>query len=231
MAIHIIQQGECLSSLAARYGLAGWEQLHNDPANTELKKKRPNPNILFPGDEVTVPDCAPKSVSIATERTHTFVVKLGKIKLRVALVERSGKPYEGKRFIVNAGAREIGGKTAAGGIIEVEVPAALSSARLRVWLGDQGADALPTIDRDLSIGHIDPIETVSGVQGRLSNLAYKCAITNEIDDGLLSAARAFRANQGLPKVDEPEEATAAYEQLVDDAFRKKLLAAYEGSAA
>ena len=118
MRIHIVQQGECLSNLAARYGLEGWEQLHNHDANAALKKKRPNPNVLAPGDEVAVPDRGPtKSVSVTTDRVHTFELKIPKVKLRIALVDRSGKPYEGKRFVVNVDAREIKGRTKAGGLV------------------------------------------------------------------------------------------------------------------
>ena len=238
MTVHKVEQGECLSSLAARYGFSGWKRLHEHSANGELKKKRPNPNILAPGDEVVVPDRSQKSLSIATDRTHPFRVNIIKVKLRIALVDWSGKPYEGKRFIVNAGAREITGTTASGGIVEVEVPATESTARLRAWLYDE--DEIPTIDRNLAIGHIDPIDTESGVRARLSNLGYRCPITSETathaDDRLLSAARSFRAKHRLPKVepleesDEPrdDEARRAYaERLLDENFRKKLLAVYE----
>ncbi len=244
MKVHIVQQGECLSSLAARYGLAGWKQLHEHPANAELRKQRPNPNVLAPGDKVVVPNREPpKSLSAVTGLTHIIWVKLRMVKLRIALVDRLGSPYEGKRFIVTSGSREITGTTAPGGMVEVEVPATESTARLRAWLVDDREGVPPTIDRDLAIGHIDPIDTNSGLQGRLSNLGYGCPITNEndthVDEQLLSAARSFRAKHGLPQVEQPEEssevseadeATKAYaERLLDAVFRKKLLAVYESS--
>src|SRR5262245_43830913 len=102
MEKHHVKQGECLSSLAARYGLSGWKELYNHPANEELKKKRPNPNILAPGDEVIVPERGPtKFESVVTERLHRFELKVAKVKLRVAVVDRLGKAYQGKRFVVN----------------------------------------------------------------------------------------------------------------------------------
>jgi len=254
MPVHIVQQGECLSSLAARFGLAGWKQLYEHAANEKLRKKRPNPNVLAPGDEVVVPDPGPENlVPIATGRMHTFSLKLQKVRLRIALVDRSGKPYEVKRFIVNTGASEIEKKTAPGGVVEVDVPALESTARLRVWIDGDDEDT-PTFDRDLAIGHIDPIDTNTGVQGRLANLGYNCAITedgdSQVDDQMLAAVRAFRAANGLPEVEPPQEnsseddassetepsedrdATAAYAaKLLDDAFRSKLLAVYESGAA
>src|SRR5262249_16897812 len=140
-----------------------------------------------------------------------------------------GKPYEGKRFILNIGEREIKGETTSRGMVDVEVPVTESTARLRVWLLHDAEDAPPTIDRDLSIGHIDPIDMISGVQGRLSNLGYACLITNEVNGPLLFAARSFRARHGLPEIEGPkdDETVETYaDRLLDDAFRKKLVVAY-----
>jgi hypothetical protein len=66
---------------------------------------------------------------------------------------------------------------------------------LRVWLIDDDPD--PHIDRELAIGHLDPIGLVSGVQARLQNLGYPCAVTGESDETTLAALRIFRARNGL----------------------------------
>lgn len=232
MTTHLVQQGECLSSLAARYRFSSWQRLYEDPQNAELKKTRSNPNVLAPGDQVVIPDIDVKSVPVPTEHSHVFKVRIPKVKLRVAIVDRSGKPYAGKRFIVNTSTSELRGTTAPDGMVEVRVPAVESAARLRVWLARQDDDAVPTIDRELTIGHIDPINAISGVQGRLSNLAYNCTITNEVDDKLLSAVRSFRAKHGLPEIDRPEseDDQAADEYaglLMDEEFHQKLLTVYE----
>ncbi len=209
MAVHKVQQGECLSSIAARFGLRSWERLLEVAGNEELPKKRLNPNVLAPGDEVAVPDqVSQKRLSIATDHLHKFVVNLPKVKLRIALVNRLGEPYEGKPFTVNVGKREIKGTTVAGGIVEIDVPATEATARLRAWLFDsEAAEAPPTIDRELAIGHIDPVELASGTRGRLSNLGYRCSLSEEpiedLDDPVLVAVRSFRAKNGLPEVDRP----------------------------
>jgi N-acetylmuramoyl-L-alanine amidase len=239
MATRIVKQGDCFSSLAAEFGMSSWEDLYNLPGNAELIKKRPNPNILAPGDQVAVPDTGPgKFVPVATGSMHPFVLKLQEVKLRIVIVDRKGKPYDVQKFQVTVGAKKIDGTSAPGGLVEVKVPATAPTAHLRVWVsGDSGDD--PTIDRDVSIGHIDPIELLSGVQGRLSNLGYKCVITDssntEVDDLTLAAVRSFRAAQGLPEVEPPTEdddTNADYvEKLLDPDFRTKLQAAYEGSAA
>jgi hypothetical protein len=241
MPVHTVEQGECLSSLAARYGFRNWEDIYSHPANGDLRKKRPNPNVLAPGDKVVVPEPTLKSVAVATGKTHVFKVRLAEVKLRVVLVDRKGKPCKVKRFTVNAGAREIKGTSAPNGMVEADISAAETTARLRVWL-DGGQDDLPTIDRNLSLGHIDPIDKNSGIQGRLSNLGYKCPLADEsegddVPAGLLAAARAFRADYGLPEVEQPggdgdAEAQKTYaDKVLDGALRSKLVTVYESSAA
>ena len=39
---HVVAQGDCFSKIARRYGFADYKVIYNDPANAELKKKRPN---------------------------------------------------------------------------------------------------------------------------------------------------------------------------------------------
>ena len=85
MRTHIVKQGECLSSLAARFGFLNWKQLYDHPANAKLRQKRPNPNILAPGDEVAVPEPASeKKVSVPTTNTYIFQLKLEEVRLRIA---------------------------------------------------------------------------------------------------------------------------------------------------
>lgn len=196
MPTHIVAQGECLSSLAARCGLEA-KDLHDHPDNAALKEKRPYPNILAPGDEVVIPELNQKRIEAATGRVHRFVLNRRMVKLRLALLNAQGMPYEGKRFVLVAGATELKGKTAAGGLIEGDVPADVQSGQLRVWLTDDDDDPDPHIDRGLAIGHLDPIDLVSGVQGRLENLGYPCAVTGESDDATLVAVRMFRSRNGL----------------------------------
>src|SRR5262245_7341677 len=102
---HIVQQGDCLSSIAAQYGFGDYRKIYDDPANAELKKRRPNPNVLQPGDVVNIPDRVAKTFECATGQTHRFVVKQPKALLRLDVqlssphfyeVVVSGKTFKGK---------------------------------------------------------------------------------------------------------------------------------------
>jgi hypothetical protein len=49
-----VQRGDTLSAIARRHGIT-WQQLYNHPDNAEFRRKRPNPNLIFPGDVVMIP--------------------------------------------------------------------------------------------------------------------------------------------------------------------------------
>jgi N-acetylmuramoyl-L-alanine amidase len=240
MAVHTVQQGECLSSIAASYGLASWRDLFDHPDNAKLKELARHPSILAPGDEVSVPDMPIRWVSCATEIRHRFATKAPTAKLRVFVRDREEKPYEGKRFVVKVGEAETNGQTAAGGLVEVDVPMTAREARLQVWVGDDPDDPEPDIDRELAIAHLDPVESVSGVQGRLLNLGYKPTTSGTLDAPTIAALKTFRAKKGLPEVEKPkaeagvdddaaaDDGPSYEERLVDDALRSALRTAHEG---
>ena len=66
MPSHRVKQGECLTSIAARYGFADWRAIYQHPNNAELRKKRPNPSLLFPGDALFIPEKRRKTVAAQT---------------------------------------------------------------------------------------------------------------------------------------------------------------------
>jgi hypothetical protein len=118
MSTYTIQQGECLSSLAAKLGLTSWKDLYYYSGNEELREKRPSPNILAAGDVVAVPDSAlqNKTVSCATGEEWQFVMQVTKVKLRLRLRSRDDTPYANKRFEITAGAAKATGRTLGAGI-------------------------------------------------------------------------------------------------------------------
>ena len=223
MPTHVVRQGECLSSLGWRYGLQA-RDLHNHPANAELKKNRPYANILAPGDVVEIA-VTRKWAPASTGRTNTFVVNRPRVKLRIVLLNALEEPYESKRFEITVGKRKVRGRTTREGLIECEVPADAESGHLRAWLDDN--DSEPHIDRDLAIGHLDPVDLVAGVQARLENLGYPCTVTGDVDEATSIALHRFRARHELPDADTGAALEGTVE-LIDDSARKKLESLHEG---
>lgn len=79
---HKVCQGECIESLADRYGFFP-ETLWKHSENSELRKLRDDQNILQPGDVVMIPDLEMREESAATEKLHKFRRKGVPAKLRI----------------------------------------------------------------------------------------------------------------------------------------------------
>jgi LysM domain-containing protein len=62
---HTVRPGETLSSIARQYKLQSWQQIYWDDENEDLRKKRRNENLIFPGDIVMIPG-GPAGASAAT---------------------------------------------------------------------------------------------------------------------------------------------------------------------
>jgi hypothetical protein len=80
------------------------------------------------------------------------------------------------------------------------VPADLPSVELLVWLEDDASDE-PDLEYTLLMGHLDPIDSFTGVRERLFNLGYPCEGAEEGSDVMNEAVRAFRKQYGLPAGD------------------------------
>lgn len=90
--IHVVKPGECLSSIAALYHVEDAQKLYNDPANAKLKAKHPNPNLLDPGDEITIPDSAKKTFKLETDKQHKIVIKRrGRPRIRITLATEQAR--------------------------------------------------------------------------------------------------------------------------------------------
>ena len=55
MADYTVVYGDHLTGIASRYGMT-WRQLYEHPNNEAYREKRPDPNVLYPGDQLWVPD-------------------------------------------------------------------------------------------------------------------------------------------------------------------------------
>lgn len=205
MPLHKVKQGECLTSLGAGLGLTA-KQLYEDPNNAKLRSVRSHPNILYPGDEVFLPDAPTKEEVCATSQSHRFVVNAVTTEIRIILRDRAGTPFADKKFVVAGNGVRVEGKTDANGLLKAAVPASLQTATLTAWIYEGDDDqANPDIEYDINIGHMDPHDTVSGIQSRLRNLGYRCATTGEYNDETLRAMARFRTDHGLADCEEKHD--------------------------
>jgi N-acetylmuramoyl-L-alanine amidase len=190
---YIVEPGDCLSSIAFEYGL-DWRTLWHLPANSELRNKRKDPNVLLPGDRLYVPPLQPKEVDAVTDRKHKFVRKGVPEKLKLVLLDVDRKPRRNLRYRLTIDRQPYKtGQSDRQGVIELSIPPNAKSGELVVTDGE-GEEFFP-----LKLGYLDPINSVAGVQGRLRDQGYNCGPVDGIMGPRTRAAiSSFQEDQRLP---------------------------------
>src|SRR4051794_32317203 len=84
-AYHIFRQGEHIPGLAFRFGFLDYRAIWDHPENAALKDERQNPNVLYPGDRVFIPDKNTRVAEAATDRRHIFVLHTAALRLRIRI--------------------------------------------------------------------------------------------------------------------------------------------------
>jgi N-acetylmuramoyl-L-alanine amidase len=208
MRTHIVKQGECLSSIAHAYGFRSYKKIYDDPANVEFRKRRPDPALLLPGDEIAIPTPEPTPLILATGKVHHIRVIVPVVQVRVRLRDRDGTPIAGEPYVLRWNGVDRKGKTAPDGLLSETLPASVEHVGIELTgLGFQV---------QLRCGGLDPIDTVSGAQQRLRNLGFGPATA----DGVFSDA----TRDAVQRFQETVDLTASGE--LDDETRQELLEAY-----
>src|SRR4030095_6093530 len=56
MAIpYTVKPGDNLSAIARRFNIQTWQEIYNLAENADFRRRRPNPNLIFPGDVIMIP--------------------------------------------------------------------------------------------------------------------------------------------------------------------------------
>jgi hypothetical protein len=159
---HEVRPGDHVARLAAAYGFEHHRDIWDHPANVELLAVRPSPDLLAPGDIVTIPEHVDKGVEIETGRHHPFAVKHEALRLRLRAQDRAAAAIAGASCLFEVDRVPWVLSTDAGGVVERAI--ARKAARARVAVGD--------LEAEIDIGWLDPIETPSGWLTRLLHLGY-----------------------------------------------------------
>jgi hypothetical protein len=62
---YVVQSGDTMVKVATRFGFASWKEIYYSPDNEPFRRKRPNPDKIFPGDEMLIPGSAVATVPAA----------------------------------------------------------------------------------------------------------------------------------------------------------------------
>ncbi len=185
---HTVEQGETILGIAKKYGFFNWEDIYGHPDNEDLRNLRRDPFTLYPGDKVIIPDKKALEFTCETGKEHVFEVEeLLNATFRMVLEDDRGIPYADCNYRLEVDGEEFPiEKTDSKGMVEKEVPPDAKDAKLTLW-PDPDDDEY-TLDWEVQLGHLDPIETESGVCARLNNLGYIASDPENIDKELFSGA-------------------------------------------
>jgi hypothetical protein len=194
---HFVEKGDCMTSIAAKYGFGKYETIYNDPANSQFKTDHPNPDQLTPGRTVVIPDRKEKKFSKPADASHKFKAKVAKAKLKLTLKDDQGNALGSKKYNLTVGNTVIEGTTGGDGLIDKDIPPSVNGGSLTVWMDDSNPSA-QVITFALELGSLEPHTTITGAQQRLQNLGFDCGgITGAINPTTTEAIKAFQGKNTL----------------------------------
>ena len=178
MPTHTVKQGECLSSIAAKHGFASWKTIYDAPENANFRQERPDPNLIYPGDEVFIPEKGVKKDDAPVDNKHVYKKKSSKTFLRIHMKDYNGEALFGLRYRLKIGPDIKEGTLGEDGKLEEPIDPKVTAATLTLWVEEEPHERRYVWD--LKIGELDPVETVRGVQARLNNLAHDSGVVDGI---------------------------------------------------
>ncbi len=199
---HTVQPGDCLFSIAEEYGYH-WETIWKDAANNALRQLRKSPAVIAPGDPLHLPDKKLKNLDRPTDQTHKFVRLGSPAKLRLQFL-RDGQPRAGEPYTLNIDGVIRSGATDGDGFVTEYLPPKARRGELIIGQGDN------QMTYPLQLGHLDPLDSDTGVSQRLSNLGVLPPNADPSDPAVRAQGlRQFQATHGLPITGEADGDTKA----------------------
>ena len=203
-----IALGDCTLSVAVASGFTDWQLVWNHADNESLRDARDSPFCLAEGDQLAVPDLAPKEVTLATGAKYKFVVERPWAHLRVRLLQRDrdddakDQPLAGAACKLVVGDQTIEITTDGDGWADAKVPPLTRAATLTVAAGKDH----PAIGWSLMVGELAPADDPRGAADRLANLGYGAPGEDAVAC-LPYALRAFQEDAQLTVTGELDDAT------------------------
>jgi len=208
-SVHIVRAGEHLAAIAAQEGFSNPATILNHPDNAALAA-RPQPNLLDPGDELTIPDKTPFKATVGTGSVHKFTVAKAKPKLKVAF-----KTFRGDETLATDSTLSLDGgedvaTPLAAGALEAPIPPTCTRAVIKIPAPD---DETPELIWAVQVGGLGRADSDDGAFARLRNLGYYRTVAADADEReRRSAVEEFQADHDV-----------ALSGQLDDATRAKLI--------
>lgn len=183
-----IAPGDCIDLIAEKYGLLP-ETIWEHENNADLKTLRVDRNVLLPGDKLYIPTKT-NSFELACDQTkHRFRRKAVPAKFRMQ-VKKNGEPRSNLAYELYIDNSSFTGQTDNNGFLEHIIAPGAEKGKL--VLTDKNESY------ELKLGHLDPLDSIQGVQQRLQNLGfYTGLIDGEKGIKTRGAIQFFQKNKGL----------------------------------
>ncbi len=192
---HTVQQGEHITRIAKKYGFRNHITIWNHSNNAELKKKRQNPNVLFPGDRLYIPDKEAKREARPTGYKHRFQLTGPPLTLRLVVEDLYRRPLANANCELRVENKVYKLLSDEKGRVEQQVPFDAEKAELLI---KDVETPLKEKKLQIKIGHLDPVEEVSGQIARLNNLGYFAGPIEPINKRMFrSAVEEFQCDHSL----------------------------------
>lgn len=194
---HTVKQGENFNHIAKQHNVADWREIYRHSDNAELRKKRPNPNILLAGDQVVIPDLTKPKVVVRSGSHHKFVLTGQNQKLQLRIVDHANKPLKFMKTVLTVDGVKKALTTDNSGQLMVEITQASQEIPLDIYLKPD--DKNPSHQFMLKLSHLDPPDTLEGLQARLNSLGHDCGVVDGVFGGKTRAGiESFQRANNLP---------------------------------
>lgn len=223
MTTHVVERGDWLGAIAARYGFDHWSRIWDHPANDHLRRLRGSPDLVMVGDEIQIPEPEGwRGVEVPTGNRAVFIVRgaTDHLRLRVGGLGPFIAAFGPVSFVLEVGSQVLEG-TIEEDDQELCIPLEPGARKAKLTL--LGADVY-----ELDIGGLGPVGEDEGAYARLANLGFRGDLEGGGDTGgddergeaiepLAQAVLAFQGRHGLERTG-----------TLDDATRAMLEVQYEG---
>jgi N-acetylmuramoyl-L-alanine amidase len=197
---YVVAQGDCMNSISEAHGFF-WETLWDLPENKELKQARQDPNVLYPGDQLTIPPLRLKEAEATTDKRHRFKRKGVPARL-VMQFYKGQKPRANEDYVLVIDGDFRRGKTNGDGYINEILPNGAHAAKVVFSEGSK------TEEYEITLGGLNPYDSLTGVQARLTNLGYSIPqVDGRMDSDTIQALKQFQQTQGLKVTGELNDET------------------------
>lgn len=197
MKKHTVVQGENLTRIAKKYGFVDYKDIYGHASNVDFRALRVNPSNIYPGDVLTIPDLQKGKQSATTGGKSSYKLNSSAVEtLNIKIQDINAVVYSELKVELLVEGSVIDVEIGNDGVLKVEVPERAEKGILKLFLNEKVDD--PTHVFELLLGHLDPVEAVSGVQARCNALSFNCGDVDGImGDKTESGLRAFQDEYGL----------------------------------